>query len=100
MGLVALKQNQPNDAKALFEAAMPAAEQILQPTLHARMAQSLFSPENVKGFHGEPYERAMGWFYRGLIYWMDGEPANARACFRTAQLMDALAEKQSTAPTG
>jgi hypothetical protein len=57
------------------------------------MAQSLFSPENVKGFHGEPYERAMGWFYRGLIYWMDGEPANARACFRTAQLMDALAEK-------
>ena len=57
------------------------------------MAQSLFSPENVKGFHGEPYERAMGWFYRGLIFWMDSEPANARARFRTAQLMDALAEK-------
>lgn len=93
VGLVALKQNQPNDAKALFEAAMPAAGQILQADASTRMAQSLFSPENVKGFHGEPYERAMGWFYRGLIYWMDGEPANARACFRTAQLMDALAEK-------
>ena len=72
---------------------MPAAGQILQADASTRMAQSLFSPENVKGFHGEPYERAMGWFYRGLIYWMDGEPANARACFRTAQLMDALAEK-------
>ena len=93
VGLVALKQNQHNDAKALFEAAMPAAGQILQADASTRMAQSLFSPENVKGFHGEPYERAMGWFYRGLIYWMDGEPANARACFRTAQLMDALAEK-------
>ena len=93
VGLVALKQNQPNDAKALSEAAMPAAGQILQADASTRMAQSLFSPENVKGFHGEPYERAMGWFYRGLIYWMDGEPANARACFRTAQLMDALAEK-------
>lgn len=93
VGLVALKQNQPNDAKALFEAAMPAAGQILQADASTRMAQSLFSPENVKGFHGEPYERAMGWFYRGLIYWMDGELANARACFRTAQLMDALAEK-------
>jgi hypothetical protein len=33
----------------------------------------------------------MGWFYRGVFYWMDGEPDNARACFRTAQLMDALA---------
>ena len=93
VGLVALKQNQPNDAKALFEAAMPAAGQILQADASTRMAQSVFSPENVKGFHGEPYERAMGWFYRGLIYWMNGEPANARACFRTAQLMDALAEK-------
>lgn len=94
VGLIALKQNQANEARALFDAAMPAAGQILQTDASTRMAQSLFSSENVKGFHGEPYERAMGWFYRGLIYWMDGEPTNARACFRTAQLMDALAEKQ------
>ena len=94
VGLIALKQNQPAEAKALFDAAMPSAGQILQADASTRMAQSLFAPENVKGFHGEPYERAMGWFYRGLLYWIDGEPDNARACFRTAQLMDALAEKQ------
>lgn len=94
VGLIALKQNQPAEAKALFDAAMPSAGQILQADASTRMAQSLFAPENVKGFHGEPYERSMGWFYRGLLYWIDGEPDNARACFRTAQLMDALAEKQ------
>ncbi|MDP6903283.1 MAG: hypothetical protein QF406_02430 [Verrucomicrobiota bacterium] len=89
----ALKLRQNKVARELFDSAMPSAGQILKSDASTRMAQSLFSPENVKGFHGEPYERAMGWFYRGVIYWMDGEAENARACFRTAQLMDALAEK-------
>jgi len=87
----ALNLGQHDEARTLLTTAMPSAGQILQSDARTRLAQSLFSPENVKGFHGESHERAMGWFYRGMIYWMDGEPDNARACFRTAQLMDALA---------
>ena len=87
----ALKLDRHSEARALLETAMPSAGQILKADARTRLAQSTFSPENVKGFHGEPHERAMGWFYRGVFYWMDGEPDNARACFRTAQLMDALA---------
>jgi hypothetical protein len=87
----ALKLGRHSEARALLATAMPSAGQILKADARTRLAQSLFSPENVKGFHGEPHERAMGWFYRGMFYWMDGEPDNARACFRTAQLMDALA---------
>ncbi len=87
----ALKVGQHSQARALLDAAMPSAGQLLQANARTRLAQSTFSPENVKGFHGEPHERAMGWFYRGMYYWMDGKPDNARACFRTAQLMDALA---------
>jgi hypothetical protein len=30
-------------------------------------------------FIGEPYERAMAYYYRGLLYWRDGEIDNARA---------------------
>jgi hypothetical protein len=30
----------------------------------------------------------MAYYYRGILYWMDGEPDNARACFRSAQLED------------
>ena len=87
----ALKLGRHSEARALLASAMPSAGQILQADARTRLAQSLFSPENVKGFHGESHERVMGWFYRGMFYWMDGEPDNARACFRTAQLMDALA---------
>jgi hypothetical protein len=87
----ALKLGRHSEARALLTTAMPSAGQILQANVRTRLAQSTFSPENVKGFHGESHERAMGWFYHGMFYWMDGEPDNARACFRTAQLMDALA---------
>jgi hypothetical protein len=34
----------------------------------------------------------MAYYYRGILYWMDGEPDNARACFRSAQLSDADTE--------
>ena len=30
----------------------------------------------------------MAYYYRGILYWLDGEPDNARACFRTGQLED------------
>jgi hypothetical protein len=36
-------------------------------------------------------------WYRGILYWMDGEPDNARACFRTAQLIDSDAENKEYA---
>jgi hypothetical protein len=39
----------------------------------------------------------MAYYYRGILYWMDGEPDNARACFRSAQLEDAAAENQEYA---
>jgi hypothetical protein len=34
----------------------------------------------------------MAWYYRGILYWMAGEPDNARACFRSAQFQDSDAE--------
>jgi len=34
----------------------------------------------------------MAYYYRAILYWMDGEPDNARACFRSAQLQDADAQ--------
>jgi tetratricopeptide (TPR) repeat protein len=63
----------------------------------ARKSRSLFSREARKTFIGEPYERAMAYFYRGVIYWMDGEPDNARACFRTASFEDSDAENREYA---
>ena len=58
----------------------------------AKLARSYFHPESRKLFIGEPYERVMAYYYRGILYWMDGEPDNARACFRSAAFQDADAE--------
>ena len=40
----------------------------------ARKARGYFHEESSKGFRGEPYERVMAYYYRGILYWMDGEP--------------------------
>ncbi len=58
----------------------------------AKKSRSYFHSENKKTFIGEPYERVMAYYYRGILYWMDGEPDNARACFRTGQLEDSSSE--------
>jgi hypothetical protein len=54
----------------------------------AARSRRLFRRESDKPFIGEPYERAMASFYRGIVYWSAGEPDNARALLRTAQLLD------------
>ncbi len=58
----------------------------------ARRARSLFYAENSKIFKGDPHERSMTFFYRGVLYMQDKEWDNARACFRSAIIMDAFAE--------
>lgn len=50
-------------------------------------ARSMFHPEDTKTFIGEPYERVMTYYYRGLLYWRQGQPDNARACYRTGEII-------------
>jgi len=58
----------------------------------AKRARGLFTAESKKTFIGEPYERVMAYYYRGILYWRDGEVDNARACFRSGQFLDADVE--------
>ena len=63
----------------------------------AKKARGTFHRESEKVFRGEPYERVMAYFYRGMIYWMEGELDNARACYRSGQLEDADTENKQYA---
>ena len=56
--------------------------------IEAARARGLFAAERTKPFIGEPYERVMAYYYRGILYWRDGQPDNARACFRSGQVID------------
>jgi hypothetical protein len=64
---------------------------------NAKQARSYFHGEAKKTFIGEPYERSMAYIYRGILYWMDDEPDNARACFRSAEFEDSDTENHAYA---
>ena len=81
--------------KQLDDAILRIGGLISGPDEAAKRARGLFSAEREKTFIGEPYERVMAFYYRGLLYWRDGQPDNARACFRSAQFIDGDADQNA-----
>ncbi len=92
--LEAMRRGLNDEAKALLDDALLTIGGIRAGDKDAKRARGYFSEESKKTFHGEPYERVMAYYYRGILYWMDGEPDNARACFRSAQLQDSDTENK------
>lgn len=97
MAAAAMHRGQYEEAEALLDEVLPKIGGIIASDKDAQKARSLFHGERKKTFIGEPYERVMAYYYRGILYWMDGELDNARACFRSAQFMDADTEKKTYA---
>lgn len=93
----AMRQGKFDMAKSLLDDALLTLGGIYGPDREARKARGYFHSESKKTFIGEPYERAMAYFYRGVIYWMNGELDNARACFRSAEFEDSDAENKEFA---
>lgn len=58
----------------------------------AKKARSKFQNEKIKNFKGEPYERAMVFLKRGLLYLYEDDYENARAMFESGLLQDSLAD--------
>lgn len=59
----------------------------------SRRARNVFFNEDSKLFKGDPYERSMAFFYRGILYMQERDWGNARAMFRSSVLQDAFAEE-------
>jgi tetratricopeptide (TPR) repeat protein len=97
MAVTALRRGQFEEAKSLLDDAILTMGGIIQGDKSARRARSYFAEESRKIFRGEPYERVMAFYYRGILYWMDGERDNARACFRSAQFHDSDTENREYA---
>jgi len=96
-GLAAMHRGEFDTAKRHLDAAIARISNIYGQDKDAKKSRSYFEAEAKKTFIGEPYERVMAWYYRGILYWMDGEPDNARACFRSGQLADSDVEKKTYA---
>lgn len=91
----ALRTGNFEEAKARLDDAILHMGGIIANSADAKKARSLFGDESSKTFIGEPYERVMAYYYRGILYWRDGQPDNARACFRTGEFIDSDAENDS-----
>ncbi|WP_439594628.1 hypothetical protein [Falsiroseomonas sp.] len=94
-GLAALDLGRLDLAAASFDDALQIIEAIYADNPAAERARSVWYAESTKDFKGEPYERAMAYYYRGLIYLMQGDYQNARASFRGGLLQDTFMEENT-----
>jgi tetratricopeptide (TPR) repeat protein len=97
IGLRALADGELDIAEKALDAAVARIEMVYADNPEAQKAKSLWSAEKVKDFKGEPYERAMAYFYRGLVYAARNDFQNARAMFKQADYQDTVAEAEQYA---
>jgi hypothetical protein len=97
LAAAAMRRGEFNVAKQNLDEALLTLGGIYGKDADAKKARSYFHAEAKKTFIGEPYERSMAYIYRGILYWMDGEPDNARACFRSAEFEDSDAAQHQYA---
>lgn len=95
LGLAALETAHYRIAAKAFDADITRIEAVYADNPSAQKAKSLFAEEKVKDFKGEPYERAMTYFYRGLLYARTGDFENARASFLSAEAQSMMSESES-----
>ena len=81
-------------ARDTFDEALLIIEAVYSDNPQAVAARKKSSPEDRKVFRGEPYERAMAYYYRGILYLMEEDYENARASFQSGVLQDTLAEQE------
>lgn len=97
LGLEAIDQGHLDIAARAFDGAISRIELIYADSDSAKKARSLWSSEGVKDFKGEPYERAMTYYYRGLLFMAEGDYENARASFRSGEYQDTISTDETYA---
>lgn len=94
IGTAAFYQGDIDEARENFDVVLGYIETVYADNPEAHKARSRWHEEGRKDFKGEPYERSMAYYYRGLIYLIDGEYGNARASFESGLMQDAFAEEE------
>ena len=94
-GLAAMQIGAWDVAERSFDKALLGIETVYADSEQAEEARSTWVKENAKAFKGEPYERMMAYYYRGLLYLREGDYENARASFKGGLLQDTLAQQET-----
>ncbi|MEX0299303.1 MAG: hypothetical protein AB3N28_09555 [Kordiimonas sp.] len=94
LGLAAMELGFYDHAEWAFDRSLDRIEGIYFNNVAAQNAKSKFNSEDVKEYKGEPYERAMAYYYRGLLFLRAGDFENARAVFRAGEYQDTFSENE------
>lgn len=94
LGLAAMEAGEYAQAEWAFDQALERIEAFYGQTDTAKAARSKWSSEGIKDYKGEPYERVMAYYYRGLLYLRTGDYDNARAAFTAGEFQDTLSEAE------
>jgi tetratricopeptide (TPR) repeat protein len=94
IGKSSLDKGNIEEAENAFDQALSQIETVYSNNEEANRARSLWHEEGGKTFKGEPYERSMAYYYRGLVYLYKHEYDNARASFISGIMQDAFAEEE------
>lgn len=95
LGLLSMELGYYDDAEKAFDGALDRIEAFYNKDKQAEKATSATRLEVNKDFKGEPYERAMAYYYRGLLYLRKGDYDNARASFKAAEYQDTVSGEES-----
>lgn len=93
-GVIALELGLNDRSAQSMDLALNGITAIYADSAQAAKARSLWHEEGGKDFKGEPYERWMAFYYRGVLDMMAGDWDNARADFKAGLLQDAFAEEE------
>lgn len=94
VGTAAFQEGDYRTAEDAFDSALIEIETVYAANESATKARSLWYSEGAKDFKGEPYERVMAYYYRGLLDLRKGDFDNAQAAFETGLQQDAFAEEE------
>ncbi len=94
LGLAAMEVGFYDHAEWAFDRSLDRIEGIYINDVAAQNAKSKFKAEDVKEYKGEPYERAMAYYYRGLLFMRAGDFENARAVFRAGEYQDTFSDTE------
>ena len=93
IGTMAFYYGDLQDAADNLDVALDAIESVWANSGKAVAARSLWHNEGEKDFKGEPYERLMAFYYRGLVHLANDDYENAAVLFKGGLAQDGFAEE-------
>ncbi len=98
LALAALEVKRPDIAEKALDQANARVLQTYAADPAAAKAREQWAAQDVRDFRGEPYERAMGFYYRGLLYAYAGDFAAAGRSFLQSAVQEGIGEAEYFEP--